>query len=336
MSEEKFNKDGSPRKRRKDGSYKKNPWDDPNYREKQVKSHSEGSTRSWKDPEVRARRIKGLKEHWADSGGRAKHIEALNTDSCKKKQREAALHNWSDPEYRELQHEKKIAFGADPEYQQRQRSAALKFLEENPEHTKELGERLKKYNADHPEKAQEHSIFMRELWKDPEFQAKMDAVYAARPDLWDDPEYREKTLAAIRDPENRKNIADTVREVWADQEYRDGLSGENSVHFIHGQYIGGRRPDYGPEFTEQLCKAVRDRDEHTCALCGEKWVDGPAFAVHHINYDRSDNSMTNLITLCNSCHGKTGAKRKRSSFQHILSDMMLIDEHFDKNFVLIA
>ena len=55
---------------------------------------------------------------------------------------------------------------------------------------------------------------------------------------------------------------------------------------------------------DEAFQAVRPRvlkeDDFTCRACGfraDKWQE-----VHHINDDHSDNSITNLATLCSFCH----------------------------------
>lgn len=71
---------------------------------------------------------------------------------------------------------------------------------------------------------------------------------------------------------------------------------------------GGYEPYYGPNWRSQRRKTL-ERDSHTCQLCGAK-EDGREHDVHHIvpfrefgqeNYQEA-NKLSNLITLCNSCH----------------------------------
>jgi len=62
---------------------------------------------------------------------------------------------------------------------------------------------------------------------------------------------------------------------------------------------------YGIEFDEKLKKMIRERDGHTCAICGNFGKH-----VHHISYVKTDNNPENLITLCKKCHGKTNGNRR--------------------------
>lgn len=67
---------------------------------------------------------------------------------------------------------------------------------------------------------------------------------------------------------------------------------------------------YGLDFTRVLKRAIRERDEFTCQLCGLS-EDGRALSCHHIDYDKTNNEPDNLISLCNSggCHTKTNHNR---------------------------
>lgn len=64
---------------------------------------------------------------------------------------------------------------------------------------------------------------------------------------------------------------------------------------------------YPIEFNELLKSKIRKRDSNQCQLCGAKW----GLRIHHIDYNKENNTPTNLITLCLSCHPKTNYKRKQ-------------------------
>jgi hypothetical protein len=82
---------------------------------------------------------------------------------------------------------------------------------------------------------------------------------------------------------------------------------------------------YGIEFNKKLKKFVRERDG-CCMLCNVCFEDlrflKRKVNVHHINYDKKCNLPNNLITLCNSCHGRTHINRKQWTrfFQSLLSE----------------
>ena len=74
-------------------------------------------------------------------------------------------------------------------------------------------------------------------------------------------------------------------------------------------WLGGKSKEtYSKEFNRRNKMKIRLRDNYTCQLCFAK-EDGRAFDVHHIDYDKNNINQDNLITLCRSCHSKTGARR---------------------------
>ena len=70
---------------------------------------------------------------------------------------------------------------------------------------------------------------------------------------------------------------------------------------------GIKREPYPPEFFV-MRHVILSRDEHRCVLC-DKAGEGRELHVHHIDYNKRNNSEFNLIALCCSCHGKTRSFR---------------------------
>lgn len=76
------------------------------------------------------------------------------------------------------------------------------------------------------------------------------------------------------------------------------------------RYVTTRCGDEGPsspypqEFNTELREKIRHRDGYACQECGVI-EDGRAHDVHHIDYDKHNCDMANLITLCYSCHRRT-------------------------------
>jgi len=64
---------------------------------------------------------------------------------------------------------------------------------------------------------------------------------------------------------------------------------------------------YSVDWTKDLKRAIRKRDQYTCQICGKE----PAIDCHHIDYDKKNCNPINLITLCRSCHIKTNTNRKK-------------------------
>lgn len=61
--------------------------------------------------------------------------------------------------------------------------------------------------------------------------------------------------------------------------------------------------EYSEEFNADLKKAIKDRDGWKCRQCGvaRKYK---ILLIHHIDENKLNNSIDNLITLCGSCHSK--------------------------------
>lgn len=85
--------------------------------------------------------------------------------------------------------------------------------------------------------------------------------------------------------------------------------GENNQNYRHGEWVDGRRPDYGPGWTKERREAVRSRQDRLCAGCGKhEQRCSRKLHVHHIqkagSFDDPEkrNAMSNLVALWNSCH----------------------------------
>lgn len=178
---------------------------------------------------------------------------------------------------------------------------------------------------------------MKEQWKDPDYRDKMSRVSKERwanqelrdkmsqikKEQWKDPEYRFTCLKNMReacikperrnklsnhakkrwkDPEYKKKMSDMSIEMWSEPSFKERMSGENSATWKGGISF----EPYPPEFNNELKRRIRERDNYICGICGEK----DAKWVHHINYDKQDQTPTNLITLHNSCHTKTNYERE--------------------------
>jgi hypothetical protein len=57
-------------------------------------------------------------------------------------------------------------------------------------------------------------------------------------------------------------------------------------------------------------KKIFERDDYKCQCCGVKPDDlhTNSLVCHHIDVDRSNNSLSNLITLCVQCHSSLHSK----------------------------
>lgn len=69
---------------------------------------------------------------------------------------------------------------------------------------------------------------------------------------------------------------------------------------------------YLPVFNSKLKLEIRTRDGFVCQLCGIKESDHhEKLAIHHIDYDKTNNNLTNLITTCRACNSKVNFQREK-------------------------
>ena len=90
------------------------------------------------------------------------------------------------------------------------------------------------------------------------------------------------------------------------ESFRNIVRGAHKVLGLDSPYSA---KEYGPNWTKQRRKCL-ERDEYTCRVCGVEDTElDRGVAVHHITprrmYDDNweQNELSNLITLCPSCHG---------------------------------
>lgn len=83
-------------------------------------------------------------------------------------------------------------------------------------------------------------------------------------------------------------------------------SGENNK-----QWLGGGKEKYPFGWDEFFREQVRNRDNFKCQLCGKPEIENMRkLNVHHIDYDKNNIKMNNLISLCVGCHAKTNYNRE--------------------------
>jgi hypothetical protein len=68
--------------------------------------------------------------------------------------------------------------------------------------------------------------------------------------------------------------------------------------------------EYGKEFDNSLKEQVRFRDKYTCQECGcSQLENGRQLDCHHIDYNKKNNNLQNLLSLCMRCHRKTTSNK---------------------------
>lgn len=67
---------------------------------------------------------------------------------------------------------------------------------------------------------------------------------------------------------------------------------------------------YSNEFMYKLRELIRERDGWKCQECGCPQAECiEKLSVHHIDYNKKNDSSKNLISLCRPCHLKTQTNR---------------------------
>jgi len=79
---------------------------------------------------------------------------------------------------------------------------------------------------------------------------------------------------------------------------------------------------YPMEFNKKLKQFILERDNYTCQCpdCEHKTT---TLDAHHIDYDKKNSSLENVITLCRSCHAKTFGKNNRIYFIEFYQNIMI-------------
>jgi len=101
-------------------------------------------------------------------------------------------------------------------------------------------------------------------------------------------------------------------ELWQDLEYREKQTLAKKGEKCHLWQGGITNSPYSEEWNNYLKEQIRERDGHICQLCfiSQDELD-TKLHVHHIDYNKENCNEENLISLCNSCHGKTSQDREQ-------------------------
>jgi 5-methylcytosine-specific restriction endonuclease McrA len=99
------------------------------------------------------------------------------------------------------------------------------------------------------------------------------------------------------------------------------IKGQGNPRYLHGH----AENKYPAEF-HRLRPEIRKRDGYQCRVCGMTTEQhGSELPVHHIDFERTHNVESNLITLCKWCHGKMhGRPASRAAWQRRL--LLLLSE----------
>lgn len=128
---------------------------------------------------------------------------------------------------------------------------------------------------------------------------------------WTGRKHKPETIEKIREAEKKvkylpERIAKATENLRVYRLIHGPLKGEK-----HPNWQGGISfEEYGADFTDELKDKIRQRDLYRCRYCGSAGYEDKKLSVHHIDYNKKNNSEDNLITLCDNCHTKTNFNRK--------------------------
>jgi hypothetical protein len=108
-------------------------------------------------------------------------------------------------------------------------------------------------------------------------------------------------------------MTDTIRKKISDSVKKNENVSISKRGCLNPQWRGGIssiKIKYSEQWTRTLRRAIRERDNYTCKVCGKAQEDR-AFCVHHIDYNKLNCSPDNLITLCGKCHIATNSNRDK-------------------------
>ncbi len=127
-----------------------------------------------------------------------------------------------------------------------------------------------------------------------------------------------KTLKGISKSEehNRKNSEahKGVKRLPFSESWRKNI-GKSQKGEKGSNWQGGKSFElYGLDWTIDLKENIKKRDNYTCQICGVHQNNLTGFFkkldIHHIDYNKKNLNLGNLITLCRKCHTKTNHYRE--------------------------
>ncbi len=113
----------------------------------------------------------------------------------------------------------------------------------------------------------------------------------------------------------RKITSIKNKEKWKDLNskfHKRDLRGEKNGAWMNGISF----EPYGIEFNKELKETIREKNNYRCQQCFRHqdelyYKNGKRYnlIIHHIDYNKKNNSPENLISLCRNCHAQTNFKR---------------------------
>ena len=105
----------------------------------------------------------------------------------------------------------------------------------------------------------------------------------------------------VRVAKNPKRLEE-IRKLAQKEDWLKGRTGEKNPHWKGGISF----EPYTQEFNKQLKIYIHKLWQDNCFLCKET----KDLTVHHINYNKKNSSIYNLVTLCRACNSRVNSGRE--------------------------
>jgi hypothetical protein len=120
----------------------------------------------------------------------------------------------------------------------------------------------------------------------------------------------------IKSEETKNKISQTLTGHYVSEETKRKISLSNLANIEsksgsnHYNWRGGlSNQEYPFEFNHSLKEVIRSRDNYQCQICG--YIQNEhRLQVHHVDYNKNNLKLNNLISLCLKCHAKTNHNRE--------------------------
>jgi len=119
----------------------------------------------------------------------------------------------------------------------------------------------------------------------------------------------ESAKGRIFSESHRKNISKVKTGIKISEETKRkmGRKLEQNANWRGGKSF----EEYGREFDSSLKEQIRFKGNYKCQVCGcSQLENGRQLDCHHIDYNKKNAKLNNLIALCRKCHSKTNNNRE--------------------------
>lgn len=94
----------------------------------------------------------------------------------------------------------------------------------------------------------------------------------------------------------------------------------------HPLWLGGiSNGEYGADFDANLKQLIKEIYGYNCQICK---ISTSILDIHHIDYDKKNNNVDNLVPLCKKCHGMTN--HNRDNWKKVLTEFVKSSKINDK------